>query len=105
MIVDNCHRRKRSPSPKRHKQLNSSIYEDNDYKNQIRPSTAYSSISMEPESDSEEQPGSASQDRIFFGPMAMDDFWKLYKSHRQFKDFDEEKAPTEDPRFAYLKMC
>jgi hypothetical protein len=35
----------------------------------------------------------------------MEDFWKLYKSDREFKDHDPSKKPNNDPRFAYIKMC
>jgi hypothetical protein len=42
-------------------------------------------------SDDEEAKKSA-KERLFFGETAMQDFWDLYKSNRQFKDYNPSKC-------------
>lgn len=68
--------------------------------------TAYSTISMaHSEADDEIEEKASTQERLFFGEQAYNNFWNLYKSNREFKDYDPSKKKTEDPRFAYIKIC
>ena len=51
-----------------------------------------------PTSDNESEGEHLDNPDLYFGEVAVNNFWDFYKSERKFKDFETEKMDIKDPR-------